>query len=250
MTKEAAVLLTKVTPCFGKNDPASAKTCGPLFAQCVAPNGTASCAASVVCFQQCPKDDGGCLFGCMKKATAPAAEKAMTAAMCGQSGDVSKCTNEIGACYGTGTGDCKSVLSCVAGSAQGDGGCLNACLETGNASAAGQTFVAAQCFNKTDTSCTAPIAQCLAPIGTKTCSALYTCLTPCNGKTGKELFACQYGCLAQGSTASTTDFFNSAKCDSNCTENCKKSDADPGQCKVACFKASCPKEQTSCTVPQ
>lgn len=246
MTKEAALLLMQVSPCFGKNDPASAKTCAPLFLQCVNPSGTADCSATAGCMQACPKDDGGCMFGCLKKGSKDGAAAAWAAAQCGMANDPTNCTAEIGACYGTPSGiaTCSQVLACTA-ACQGKPDCFSGCLKQGNAATAANAFAAASCFGKTDTKCTPNVVKCLGPVGTKTCAQLSPCLAGCVAKTGQDLFACQYACLAQGSSQGVTDFFNYGMCDQACKTQCAK-DA-PANCQSDCIKGKCKAESDACT---
>lgn len=254
MTKEAAMTLMELTPCFGKSDPASQQKCAPLFLKCVNPNGTNDCTTIATCMQKCPKDDGNCMFGCLKQGTKEAATAAWAAANCSASappGDTTKCTAEIGACYGDpkGTASCAAVLACAAGCGPNGGpDCFGSCLKTGTAQVAAQAFSASQCFGKTDPACTPNLVACLAPLGLKKCFELTPCLQPCNGKSGKELFACQFACMAQGSKESVTQWFDFVGCDQGCKTKCPNDDS--GTCVLNCIKTSCPTLQAACTPPK
>ncbi|MSQ82801.1 MAG: hypothetical protein EXR77_07775 [Myxococcales bacterium] len=247
MTKEAATTFLQLTPCFGKNDPGSVKTCSPIFMQCVNPTGSADCGLTVTCMQKCPKDDSMCMFGCLKQASKQAAQDAWAAATCGQAGDVTKCTSEIGTCYGDpkATGSCSQVLACTAGCGPSGADCLSSCLKLGSPAIAAQAYAAVNCFGKNDAMCTPNVVSCLAPVGAKLCAQLTPCVLACAGKTGKDFFACQFACLVQGSTKSVTDWLNLAGCDGKCKEKCV--DTNGTQCYDICMTTTCSSEQTACT---
>ncbi len=254
MTKEAAQTLMELTPCFGSTDPAMVQKCNPLFLKCVNPNGSSDCTAVATCMQKCPKDDGNCMFGCLKQGTKEAAAAAWAAANCSASappGDTTKCTAEIGMCYGDpkGTASCAGVLACAAGCGPTGGpDCFGNCLKTGKPQTAAMAFSAAQCFGKTDPNCTPNLVTCLDPLGTKKCFELTPCLMPCNGKSGKDLFACQFACLAQGTKESVTQWFDFVGCDQSCKTKCPNDDS--GTCAQNCVKTSCPALQTACMPPK
>lgn len=248
MSKPAATEFLAASQCFGGGGtPEQQQVCTGKLVKCIGATGTATCADTIGCVQACPKDDGPCMYGCIKKASSATATEAWSVIQCGSGGDTSKCLPIIGACYGKGTQTCAQVLSCAA-ACNGKPECANACLGKGTVSSATQAFKALQCFGKNDPTCIGDVTTCIGPVGAKSCTELSSCLfTQCNGKTGQDAFACQYSCLAQGSTTSVNDFFAWDSCNKTCSAQCPSGgDGSPAACMANCFQSKCPAAQQAC----
>lgn len=248
MSKTAAAEFLEASQCFGGGGtPEQQQVCSAKLVQCIGATGTASCADTIGCVQACSKDDGTCMYGCIKNATSAAGSEAWSVLQCGSSGDSSKCLAMIGSCYGKGTETCAQVLSCAA-ACNGKPECGSACLGKGTSASATQGYLALQCLGKNDPACLGDVTTCIGPVGTKTCTEVSACLfTQCNGKTGQAGFACQYSCLAQGSTKSVTDFFTWDSCNKTCGAQCPSGgDGSPANCLATCLQSKCPAAQSAC----
>lgn len=95
MTAPAAADFWAAASCLGKSG--ADATCSATLLKCVAPTGTKNCADTVTCMQNCTKDDGVCLFGCLKAASSAGADSAWKFALCGQTCEA-KCAGSSPSC--------------------------------------------------------------------------------------------------------------------------------------------------------
>lgn len=245
MTKTAAAQFLEASQCFGGGGtPEQQQACSGKLVQCIGASGTASCANTIGCVQACPKDNGTCMYGCLKKGSSASATEAWSLLQCSGGSDPGKCLPLVGSCYGKGTSTCAQVLSCAA-ACNGKPECGSACLGQGSSAAAMQGYLALQCFGKNDPACLGDVTTCIGPVGTKSCTELSACLfTQCNGKTGQEGFSCHYSCLAQGSTKSVNEFFTWDSCTKTCNNQCPS--GSPGNCLPTCYQSKCAQAFSEC----
>ena len=176
LSKAAQPAFLEAAACFGKEGDAK---CDAAMMTCIAPSGTANCAATATCISKCPPsqgDDGpgSCMYECLHAAKdAATAGTLMTA---------------VGKCENGPTPDCVAA-ALVCGAAAGKGTCASVlqCMETcmGKDGDGNGLFCAISCLPDAEPKAADAFAALM------TCQS--TCENDCEGKPDSK--ACEDTCM-------------------------------------------------------
>jgi hypothetical protein len=258
--------------------------CGAELEACFGPTaepmGTLDCNDYLGCINNCPEgDDGSCRFDCTEAASPEGYATFQAVLDCLSDND---CFNDNGgadsacletggvcamaweACTGPaampmGTGTCQDFVGCFTNCPQGDGDCVNACVEASSPEGyadyeavidCGQTNM---CFDDQgagdqacfDENCATEQVPCfgepLTPMGMGDCIGLVTCLDACDDMNPDNREQCVRPCVEASSQAG----FDNLNAMNDCIV--ASTDASGAPCPdVACAQAACGDEAALC----
>ncbi|MGB0646038.1 MAG: hypothetical protein ACPGQS_02625 [Bradymonadia bacterium] len=263
--------------CLNEECSAELEAC---FGPTAEPMGTLDCNDYLGCLNNCPADDDGtCRFDCTEAASPEGYDTFNAVVGCLQDnmcfnangGADSACLEPGGvcamaweACVGPaampmGTGTCQDFVQCFTGCPQGDGDCVNACVEATSPEGyddynavieCGQTNM---CFDDAgngdqacfDANCAAEQVPCfgepLVPMGDGDCIALTACLDACDPMAADNRETCVRPCVEASSQAGFDNLNALQECITNST------DATGAPCPdLACVQTACNAEAGLC----